>query len=104
MLTAILLVVGMLVAALTSDKVETAAVQLATAELSKALGTEARVGAVEYRFPAKLAIKDVYLEDRQGDTLGYVGLLYAHFSPLALHRGAIRFRHVRLENVVANIY
>ena len=94
----------MLVAALTSDKVETAAVQLATAELSKALGTEARVGAVEYRFPAKLAIKDVYLEDRQGDTLGYVGLLYAHFSPLALHRGAIRFRHVRLENVVANIY
>ena len=103
-LTAILLVGGMLVAALTSDKVETAAVRLATAELSRALGTEARVGAVVYRFPARLAIKDIYLEDRQGDTLAYVGLLYAHFSPLALHRGHIRFRHVRLEDVTANIY
>lgn len=103
-MTALLLVGGMLVAALTSDKVETAAVRLATEELSHALGTEARVGAVEYRFPARLAIKDVYLEDRQHDTLAYVGLLYAHFSPLALHKGEIRFRHVRLEDVVADIH
>ena len=104
LLTALLLVGGMVVSALMSDKVETAAVQLATKELSRALGTEARVGAVEYRFPARLAIKDIYLEDKQGDTLAYVGLVYAHFSPLALHRGHIRFRHVRLENVTANIY
>lgn len=103
-LTALLLVAGMLVAALSSDRVETAAVRLATAELSKALGTEAHVGAVEYRFPARLAIRDIYLEDRQGDTLVYVGLLYAHFSPLALRRGEIRFRHARLEDVVANVY
>ncbi|MBO4518515.1 MAG: hypothetical protein J5704_00590, partial [Paludibacteraceae bacterium] len=89
---------------MTSDKVETAAVQLATKELSHALGTEVRVGAVEYRFPARLAIKDVYLEDRQGDTLAYVGLLYAHFSPLALHRGEIKFSHVRLEDVVADVH
>ena len=100
----LLLVGGMLLAALTSDKVETAAVQLATKELSHALGTEVRVGAVEYRFPARLAIKDVYLEDRQGDTLAYVGLLYAHFSPLALHRGEIKFSHVRLEDVVADVH
>ena len=103
-MTALLLVVGMVVAALTSDKVETAAVRLVTAELSRALGTEARVGAVEYRFPARVAVRDVYLEDRQGDTLAYVGLLYAHFSPLALHRGEIKFSHVRLEDVVADIH
>ena len=103
-LTAVVLVVGCLLAALSSDKVETAAVRLATAELSRSLGTRASVGAVEYHFPARLAFRDVYLEDLQGDTLGYVGLLYAHFSPLSLHRGEIRFRHVRLENVVGNVY
>ncbi len=104
LLVSLVLVGGMLVAALTSDKVETAAVHLATKELSRALGTTASVGAVEYRFPARLAIRDIYIENLQHDTLAYVGLLYAHFSPLALRHDAIRFRHVRLENVVANVY
>ena len=93
-----------LVAALMSDKVETAAVQLATRELSRTIGTQARVGAVEYRFPARLAFRDVYLEDQQGDTLLYAGELYAHFRPLALRRNEIRFSHVRLSNVVADVH
>ena len=50
----LLLVGGMLVAVLMSDNVETAAVRLVTAELSRALGTKAQVGAVEYHFPARL--------------------------------------------------
>ncbi len=104
MLVSLLLVGSMLIAALMSDKVETAAVQLATAEFSRALGTEAHVGAVEYRFPARLAIKDVYIEDRQKDTLLYVGELYAHFRPLPLRHGKICFSHVRLTDVVSNIY
>ena len=104
LLVGLMLVGGMLVATLTSDKVETAAVQLATAELSRALGTNAHVGAVEYRFPARLTIRDVYLADQQGDTLAYVGELYAHFSPLALSHREIRFSHVRLRNVVADIH
>ena len=94
----------MLIAALMSDRVETAAVGLVTAELSRALGTETRVGAIEYRFPARIAIKDVYIEDRQRDTLLYVGELYAHFRPLALRNNEIRFSHVRLSDVTANIY
>ena len=69
LLVGLMLVGGMLVATLSSDKVETAAVQLATAELSRALGTNAHVGAVEYRFPARLTIRDIYLADQQGDTL-----------------------------------
>lgn len=104
MLVSMLLVGSMLVAALMSDKVETAAVQLATAEFSRALGTEAHVGAIEYRFPARLAIKNVYIEDQQHDTLLYVGELYAHFRPLPLRHGKICFSHVRLTNVVGNIY
>ena len=104
MLVSLLLVGGMIVGALMSDEVETAAVQLATRELSKILGTEAHVGAVEYRFPAKIAVKDVYLADQRGDTLGYVGELNAQFEPLALRDGEIRFSHVRLRDVVVNIH
>ncbi len=103
-LVSLILVSGMIVGALMSDEVETAAVQLATKELSKILGTEAHVGAVEYKFPAKIAIKDVYLADQQGDTLGYIGELNGQFEPLALREGEIRFSHVRLRDVVANIY
>ena len=101
---ALILVSGMFLAALSSDKVETAAVQLATAELSRALGTHAQVGGVEYRFPARLTIRDIYLEDQQGDTLVFVGEAFAHFSPLALREGEIRFSHVRLRDVVADVH
>ena len=104
LLVSVTLVGAMLVATLMSDRVETAAVQLATAELARTLDTKAQVGAVEYHFPARIAIKDIYLEDQQKDTLTYIGELYAHFSPLALRRNEIRFSHVRLENVVANIH
>ena len=104
LLVSLLLIGAMLVGALMSDEVETAAVRLATQELSRALGTHANVGAVEYRFPARLAIKDVYLEDQQGDTLAFVGEIYAHFSPLALRNNEIRFSHVRLTDVVADVH
>lgn len=104
LLVSLVLVSGMVVCVLMSDEVETAAVRMVTAELSNILGTDAHVGAVEYRFPAKIAIKDVYLEDRQGDTLGYIGELNVHFAPLALRKGEIQFSHVRLQDVVANIY
>ena len=107
-LVSLLMVSAMLVAVLTSDKVETAAVQFVTEELSRALGTEAHVGAVEYRFPARVAIKDVLIEDRlkaaQHDTLAYIGEVYVHFSPLALRKGEIRFSHAHIHNVVAKLY
>ena len=100
----ILLVGSMLLAALASDEVETAAVNLVTSEISRAMGTNASVGAVEYRFPARVAVRDVYIEDLQGDTLLYAGELYVHFSPIRLVRNEISFRHVRVRDVYANIY
>ena len=77
---------------------------LAAEELTRALGTQAKVGAVEYRFPARLAIKDVFIEDQQHDTLLYAGELYAAFRPIALFRHEIAFSGVRVKDVVANIY
>lgn len=103
-LLSLLLLSGALVCALMSDTVETAAVRLATQELARALGTKASVGRVAYRFPARLRITDIYIEDRQGDTLAYVGEVYAHFRPLALRENAIRFSHVQLRNTYLNLY
>ena len=100
----LLLVGGMLVAVLMSDNVETAAVRLVTAELSRALGTNAQVGAVEYRFPASLKVRDVLIEDQQRDTLAFIGEAYAHFRPLGLRHNEISFSHVRLTDVVAKAY
>ncbi|MBQ9296123.1 MAG: translocation/assembly module TamB domain-containing protein [Paludibacteraceae bacterium] len=104
LLVSVLLVCMMILAALSSDRVETAAVQLATEELSRALGTHAKVGAVEYRFPARLAIRDIYIEDQQQDTLAFLEEVYAHFRPLSLRDGEIRFSHVRVAGGVAKIY
>ena len=100
----LLLVCGMLVAVLMSDRVETAAMRLVTAELSRALGTKAQVGAVEYRFPARLTLRDVLIEDQQRDTLAFIGEAYAHFRPLGLTRNEISFSHVRFSDVVAKAY
>ena len=104
LLVSILLVSGMLIGALMSDRVETAAVRLVAEEFSRVLGTKANIGAMEYRFPARVALKDVYIEDQQHDTLLYAGELYVHFRPLALRDNEIRFSHVRIKDVAANIY
>lgn len=100
----LVLVLCMLLAALTSDRVETATVRLATEEFSRALGTRAHVGAVEYSFPARLTIRDVYIEDQQQDTLLYVSQITAQFSPMALLRNEIRFSHAELNGVVGKVY
>ena len=104
LLAGLALVGGTFITALSSDKVKTAAVRLAAAELSRALGTNAQVGSVSYQFPARITIKDIYLEDRQGDTLAYVGEVFAQFSPLALRHGEIKFSHVRLNDVLADVH
>jgi hypothetical protein len=103
-LISLLLVGGMLLAALTSDQVETSLVRLVTEELSRGLQTVVSVEAVEYRFPAQMTVRGVYIEDKQQDTLLYVDELSARLRPLALRRGDIRVSHVRLNDVVAKVY
>ena len=103
-LASVLLICGALIAALMSDAVETAAVRVATNELSRTLGTKAQVGSVSYHFPARLTLNDIFIEDQQHDTLLYAHEAYAHFSPMALRENTIRFSHVRLTDVVSKIY
>ena len=103
-ITGLLLVLAMLVAFLMSDTVETAAVRLVTQELARTLGTRAQIESVEYRFPARVRLRGVYIEDLQGDTLIFADEAYAHFRPLALRDSAIRFSKVTLNKGVVKLY
>ena len=100
----LLLVLSMLVAVLMSDRVQTAAVQWVTAEFAEAFGTKAHVGAVEYHFPARVSVRDVYIEDLQHDTLLHIDEMYLHYKPLALIQNEIKFSHVRVSDAVIKVY
>ena len=103
-IVSLLLVGGMLVAVLHNAGVQTALVRVVTAELSRGLQTKTTVGKVEYRFPARLLVEDLYLEDQQGDTLLYAGTLYARMSPMALRRNCLRFSTVEIDRVRAYVH
>ena len=103
-LVSLLLVGGMCIAVMQSERVEHAVLRLATAELSRGLGAKASIGNISYRFPARVQIDSIFLADQQGDTLAYLNRVYAHFRPLPLLRNEIRFSRVDIEGGVANIY
>ena len=99
-----MVVVFVVLGLLASDRVETKIAQMATERLSERLGTEVSIGGVAYRFPARVTLSDIYIEDLQRDTLAYIHEVYAHFSPLALRRNEIRFSHVRISEAVGKVY
>ena len=100
----LLLVCTMVVCALQSNRVEQSVLLLVTQELSRGLGAEAEIGDVSYQFPARVQINDLYLSDRQGDTLAYLEKVYAHFRVLPLLRKEIRFSRVELSGGVTHLY
>ncbi len=100
-ITGVLLIVFCLLA---SDRAETRLAQIAVHQLARKAGTTMHVGSVSLRFPARVTLRDIYIEDRRQDTLAYIGELYAHLSPLALTQSKLHLRHVRVRDGVANIY
>lgn len=99
LLTCLLITVGMSVCFLRSANVQTTLVRLVTSELSRALGSEAHIGHIEYQFPARLRLDSLYLSDQQGDTLAYIEEAYAHFSPFALRSNTLCFRRIAVHGV-----
>ena len=99
LIVSLLLVGGMLILVLRDTHVQTALVQVVTTELGRGLKAHVSVGKVEYRFPARLRLKEVYMEDQKGDTLLYADELYARFHPFALRNNKVRFSRVSLNGV-----
>ena len=91
LLGCILVTLGLSVLFLKSGRIQTAAVRLATDELSRGLNANISIGSVQYDFPMRITLKDLYVEDQQQDTLLYIKDFYTRFSPLALRRQHLRF-------------
>jgi len=104
LLFSLLLVLGMFVAALSSEQVQNAVAQLVTQELSRGLDAEVSIGHIEYSFPVRVRIHDICVHDQQGDTLAYIQQMYARFRPLALRDQEIRFSRVDVRGVRAHVY
>ena len=100
----VLVTLGLAVGFLYSGKVQTAAVRFATDELSRGLQTNVSIGAVQYQFPMRITLNDIYIEDQQRDTLLYVKQLYTRFSPLALSEKQLRFPNIDLDGVLADVH
>lgn len=107
LLTVVLLaaaVGGGVLLVLKHPRVRAYAVNQTTEWLGEKLGTEVSIGNLDFHFPARIELDDVYLEDTGGDTLASVGRLYAHFSPARLLEHTIRFSQVEIDQVYGNVY
>lgn len=104
LLFSLLVLCGIVIGALTSDKVQTAIVQFTTDNLSRGLDARVSVGNIEHHFPARLRLDRVCVEDQQGDTLIYIDEIYAHFRPMALLRNQVRFSRIDIRGARGHVY
>ncbi|MEI9935067.1 MAG: hypothetical protein WDM71_09530 [Ferruginibacter sp.] len=74
------------------------------AYLSKKIRTRVLIGAIDYRLPEWIEIRNVYIEDQQKDTLLYGGKLAVEINLLKLIKGETDIRKISLENIKANVY
>ncbi len=80
------LVLLMLVSLARSGRVQTATLRVFSEQMSRGLGAKVEVGHIAYKFPNRLIVEDVLIEDRQRDTLLYIDTLSAYADMLKLLR------------------
>ncbi|HUH73593.1 MAG TPA: hypothetical protein VLZ75_04215 [Chitinophagales bacterium] len=86
------------------ERVQTWMVGKATTVLSEKTGTRISVGKVHIQFFNTVALGDVYVEDKNGDTLAYVRSLDTRLSYFNPFTSKFHFNSLSLEGVRANIY
>lgn len=75
----------------------------AVSYLQKKLKTKVAIGRLYINFTKKVVIDDIYVEDRQQDTLLYGGKIKVDVSIVKLIFGDFQINEVQLENVTAKI-
>ena len=80
LVTGLILVIGILLVVVTSDKMGTALAQRVVEEFSRTMGANARIGSVAYQFPARLTLRDIYRGPAAGYSLVYAGIVCAFQS------------------------
>ncbi len=94
----------MVLALLSSSDLQTRAVGIVTSEVSRSLGSAVQVGRVSYRMPATIRLEDIYVEDKQQDTLIYIHEVYARLNPKALLHNEVRFHKALVDGAYVNIH
>ncbi|MBA3901807.1 MAG: hypothetical protein H0X62_16665, partial [Bacteroidetes bacterium] len=72
--------------------------------LSNTIGTPVTIDQVSLLFPKTIAIKEIYVEGQQQDTLLYSQFLQVDISLLALLDNTLQINSVELENTTAHLY
>lgn len=76
----------------------------AVAFLEEKLETEVSIGRLNLAIPNYIELEDVFIRDRQDDTLASVGHLKVEISMLKLIGNKIQIQNLELDNTYANIY
>ncbi len=69
--------------------------------LEDKIGSKVELGGIKISFPKNILLEDLYLEDRQGDTLLYAGRLSVDTDLWALTQNELQLNSVALERTVA---
>jgi translocation and assembly module TamB len=99
----IFLFVLLLFLLLLTPPVQRFAVSKAEAFLEKKLGTRVEIGGVSIGLPRRVALNNIYIEDKTGDTLLYGGGIKADIALLKLLSGEVIVKEVRLADITAKI-
>ncbi|MDR1527050.1 MAG: translocation/assembly module TamB domain-containing protein [Dysgonamonadaceae bacterium] len=70
--------------------------QMTAGYLEDKIGTKVRIGQIDFRFYNQLILRDVYMEDQQGDTLLVAKRIAAGFDFFPLFRKQFHFHSVQL--------
>lgn len=88
---------------LLTPPVQRFAVHKAETYLTKKLGTKVQIGGVSIGLPRRVALNNIYVEDKTRDTLVYGGSIKVDIALLKLLSGEVIVKEVRLDDITAKI-
>ncbi len=98
------LLAGTVAVLLRSERVQTAVIRLITGQLSERLDADIQIRRFRFRFLNRLLLEEVYMSDRQGDTLVWIPRLDIRFNPVALRKNELDFTSVSIENPYVSLW
>ncbi len=83
--------------------VQNAVVKFVVEQLEKKLDTKASIGEIRLKLFTRVAITDIYIEDRKQDTLLYAHSLDVGLSPWNLMKGELKISGIDLDDFLINV-
>lgn len=99
----VLCTVGFYVA-VNQPRVQTWLTQTIASILSSQINADVSVGSVHIKFFKRIEVRDVYVEDQQGDTLLYAQRLYANLGRLQPFKNKYDVKKIELKGTYVNLY